>query len=236
MPGENKPGMYMPLPVINKTLTCRKYTSGQLQARVYRMTAYIELTASWLFKTFKGRDAKAFFTTPAFAKHPEPTLSVSSPDCGPDGATLGDKYMAGGEAQFPELSWDSHEGVEEWLLVSEDPDAPLPTPICHGIYMGIPSQKTSIVDSDFNLVDNASTRLTGGFYYGASRNGSIYIAPRPLLNHGIHRYWYEVIGLSEPMDEIFKQSKPSRDQVAQAIQGKVVVWGRWMGQCERRWK
>ncbi|KIL84790.1 hypothetical protein FAVG1_12018 [Fusarium avenaceum] len=97
------------------------------------MTAYIEVTASWLFKSFKGRDAKAFFTTPAFASHPEPTLPITSPDCGPDGATLGKSYMAGDQERFPELNWDYHEGVKEWLLVAEDPDAPLPTPICHGL-------------------------------------------------------------------------------------------------------
>lgn len=55
------------------------------------------------------------------------------------------------------------------------------------IYLGIPPQKTSVVNSDFKAVDEKSTRLEGGFYYGASRNGMIYIPPRPLLNHGIHR-------------------------------------------------
>jgi phosphatidylethanolamine-binding protein (PEBP) family uncharacterized protein len=96
------------------------------------MTAYIEATASWLFKNFRGRDDKAFFTLPAFTQHAEPTLSVASPDCGPDGATLGKEYMFGGEGRVPALQWESHEGVKEWLIVSEDPDAPLPTPICHG--------------------------------------------------------------------------------------------------------
>ncbi|KAF5594813.1 aspartic-type endopeptidase opsb [Fusarium subglutinans] len=205
-------------------------------AFAFGMTAYIELAASWLFKDCKGRDAKAFFNTPAFAEHPEPTLAVTSPDCGPDGATLGKDYMHGDQHKFPELSWDSHSGVREWLLVSEDPDAPLPTPICHGLYLGIPSEKTRVVGNDFEPVDKTSTQLAGGFYYGASRNGSIYIAPRPLLNHGIHRYWFEVIGLNQPLDEKFKTSKPNRDQVAEAINGKVVVWGRWMGQCERRWE
>ncbi|KAH7258181.1 hypothetical protein FSOLCH5_002525 [Fusarium solani] len=200
------------------------------------MTAYIEVAASWLFKNAKGRDAKAFFTHPAFASHPEPTLSITSPDCGTDGSTLGKEYMHGGQGRFPELTWDSHEGVKEWLLVSEDPDAPLPTPICHGIYLGIPPQKTSVVNSDFKAGDEKSTRLEGGFYYGASRNGMIYIPPRPLLNHGIHRYWFEIIGLSEPLDEKLVTSKPTREQVAEAINGKVVVWGRWMGQCERRWE
>lgn len=93
---------------------------------------YVEITASWLFSNAKGRDAKAFTKGPAFASHPEPTIPITSPDCGENGATLGPEYMFGGEGRFPELKWDSVEGVKQWLLISEDPDAPLPTPICHG--------------------------------------------------------------------------------------------------------
>jgi len=96
------------------------------------MAAYIEVVASWLFKSYKGRDAKAFFTNSAFSQLPEPKLSVASPACGPDGATFGTEYMHQGQGKFPQLQWDSHQGVREWLLVAEDPDAPLPTPICHG--------------------------------------------------------------------------------------------------------
>ncbi|KAI5459957.1 aspartic peptidase domain-containing protein [Mariannaea sp. PMI_226] len=201
------------------------------------MTAYIEVAASWLFKNYRGRDDKAFFTLPAFSQHPEPTLAVRSPDCGPDGATLGSEYMFGGEGRLPQLEWDSAPGVEQWLLVSEDPDAPLPTPICHGIYLGIPPEKLSVVNDDFKPVEGeSSTKLAGGFWYGMSRNGKIYIPPRPLMNHGIHRYWFEVIGLNKPLDADFIASKPSRDAVGAAIEGRVVVWGRWMGQCERKWQ
>lgn len=98
------------------------------------MTAYIEVAASWLFANFKGRDAKAFPTNPAFSSHPEPTISITSPDCGAYGATLDPAYVHGGEGLIPALEWDGSAvpGVKEWLLVSEDPDAPLPTPICHG--------------------------------------------------------------------------------------------------------
>ncbi|KAH7001912.1 phosphatidylethanolamine-binding protein [Ilyonectria destructans] len=201
------------------------------------MTAYLEVAASWLFKNFRGRDDKAFTTRPAFAAHPEPTLHITSPDCGAHGATLGKEYMSGGEGRIPELKWDGFDGVKEWLLVNEDFDAPLPMPICHGIYLGIPAEKLSVVNSDFQPVDwSSSTRLKGGFSSGMSRNGKIYIPPRPLINHGMHRYFFEVIGLNEPLDPEFVASKPSREAVAAKIEGRVVVWGRWVGQCERKWK
>ncbi|KAF7550213.1 hypothetical protein G7046_g8080 [Stylonectria norvegica] len=195
------------------------------------MNPYVELTLSWLFRSAKAHDAKNFTTLPAFAEHPAPTLRVTSPDCGADGATLGKEYMHGGEGRMPQLQWNADDvpGVKEWLVVSEDPDAPLPTPICHGIYLGVKKDQTSLTNDDFQPTDGTSTKLKGGFFYGQSRNGSIYIAPRPLLNHGIHRYFYEVIALSEPLDPKFIASKPSREDVGKKIEGKVLAWGHWTG-------
>jgi hypothetical protein len=48
--------------------------------------------------------------------------------------------------------------------------------------------------------------------------------------------FFDIIALSEPLDGKLVASKPSRDQIAKAINGKVVAWGRWVGQCERKWK
>lgn len=46
---------------------------------------------------------------------------------------------------------------------------------------------------------------------------------------------FNVIGLSEALDAEFVKSKPKLDQVASAIEGKIVSWGQWTAQCERRW-
>lgn len=100
------------------------------------MTDYIEVGLSWLLSSSKAHDAKGFIKLPVFAGHPQATFTVNSPDCGAEGSTMGPEYMFGGEGKFPELDWSdavaSMPEVKEWLLVSEDPDAPLPTPICHG--------------------------------------------------------------------------------------------------------
>ncbi|KAF7533477.1 hypothetical protein G7054_g7034 [Neopestalotiopsis clavispora] len=204
------------------------------------MLSYVEVTISWLFKSFRGRDAKLFITSPAFSSHPTPTITVTSPDCGDTNAQLGVEYTFDGAGKFPELSWRAPEEVEgsikEWLLVSEDPDAPLPTPIAHGIYGGIPSAKTTIVASDFEIADESKALLRGGFHYGVTRRGTPYIAPRPLMNHGPHRYFFFVIGLSDTLDRQMLEAKATREQIAEAIQGKVVAWGQWVGSCERVWK
>jgi len=104
------------------------------------MAAIIEVTLSYLLKNQKGRDEKAFFKGPAFASLKEPTISLASPDCGESNGTLTKEYTHDGGGRIPILEWTAPEDiapqVREWLLVSEDPDAPLPTPICHGFVDG----------------------------------------------------------------------------------------------------
>lgn len=105
------------------------------------MQAIVEVTLSWLFKNARGRDEKSFYRAPAFADLPEPTVAVTSPEVAGPGslaapAQLGAEHSADGAGRIPPLEWEEPEAlagkVEEWLLVVEDPDAPLPTPIVHG--------------------------------------------------------------------------------------------------------
>jgi phosphatidylethanolamine-binding protein (PEBP) family uncharacterized protein len=173
------------------------------------MRPIVEVAVSWLLKNAKGRDAKCFFTRPAFAKHAEQTIEITSPDCGPTNAQLGVDYTADGSGRCPALTWTAPpaiaDRVKEWLLVSEDPDAPLPTPIAHGcvtsrpglhaiamltirrVFGGIPPSKTSVEAKDFEIEDETKALLKGGFHYGVTRRNVPYIPPRPLMNHGPHR-------------------------------------------------
>ncbi|KAK8113699.1 hypothetical protein PG999_005768 [Apiospora kogelbergensis] len=115
------------------------------------MSALIEVTLSWLLQNFKHRDDKLFVKGPAFAHHPKPTLSVTSPDCGETDAQLAVAYTADGLGAHPELTWTApaavQDQVREWLLVSEDPDAPLPTPIAHGCVANCPLLLMSLMSS-----------------------------------------------------------------------------------------
>ncbi|KAJ9152018.1 PEBP-like protein [Pleurostoma richardsiae] len=204
------------------------------------MTAVIEATLSWLFKNARGRDEKSFFKGPAFAEHKEPTITITSPDCGETGVTLSKEYIAEGGGKIPSLEWrtpdDIASSVKEWLLFVEDPDAPLPTPIAHGIYGGIPPTKTSVTPADFEIEDESQALLKGGFHYGKNRRSKVYIPPRPLLNHGVHRYFFEIIALSEPVNKELLSKCVSREEIAEAIKDKVLGWGLWVGSCERRWE
>lgn len=50
--------------------------------------------------------------------------------------------------------------------------------------------------------------------------------------------FYEIVALREPLPKDFVSSQPSptREQVAEKIQGKVLGWGLWVGSYERKWE
>ncbi|KUI64960.1 hypothetical protein VM1G_00145 [Cytospora mali] len=210
------------------------------------MTALIEVALSWVFKNARGRDAHSFFRSPAFADFPEPTIEINSPECGPGSlakpAQLRMEHSYEGAGKFPTMEWkepgELKGKVKEWLFVSEDPDSPFAKPNIHGIYGGINVAKTKIEQSDLEILDDSKNLLKGGFHYGLCRKPVVYLGPRPLINHGPHRYFFEIIALSEPLPKELLETKPqpTREQITEAIQGKVLGWGLWVGQYERKWE
>lgn len=104
------------------------------------MLDLVEVGLSWVFQNARGRDEKSFYRSPAFSEFSQPTIDISSPDLGPGSlaapAQLKKEHCADGAGTFPSLEWENPPNLEgqvkEWLLVNEDPDAPLPTPIAHG--------------------------------------------------------------------------------------------------------
>lgn len=104
------------------------------------MHPVVEVTLSWLLSSARGRDEKSFYRSPAFKDLPKPTVEITSTDCGAgslaEPAQLKKEHSDDGEGRFPGVQWETPRDVggrvKEWLLVVEDPDAPLPTPIVHG--------------------------------------------------------------------------------------------------------
>ena len=196
-----------------------------------------------LFSNYRGRDsglltAQSVFTS---ASSPSKNLVVRSPDCPDDQLKV--EHSADGTGLFPTLNWtwdikagdEASKEVGEWIVVNEDPDAPLPSPIVHGIYYGIPAAKTSLTAKDFELVEG--TKLSGGFQYGANRRNNIYIPPRPIIGHGPHRYVFEVIGVKQGLGKELEglgKGAVTKEEVLKRLEGKVVAWGVWMGSYERK--
>ncbi|KAJ5754004.1 uncharacterized protein N7511_008157 [Penicillium nucicola] len=200
------------------------------------MSSYIEYTLSWLFANAKGRDAKLFSKSPAFSQFPKPTLNLECQEVGSSGSNLDVEHSADGVGRFPTLNWPTASPeIKQYLLINEDPDAPLPNPIIHGIYYGIPASVTTISAEDIEPTTEDGV-LKGGFRYGKNRRGNVYIPPRPLLGHGPHRYFFTLVALTEPVDPARLSAYPTVDEMAREIDGKVAAWGEWVGVYERKWK
>jgi phosphatidylethanolamine-binding protein (PEBP) family uncharacterized protein len=199
------------------------------------MTSYIEYTLSWLFANARGRDAKLFSKGPAFSKYPSPTIPLECHEVGPSGSNLNVEHSADGVGRFPTLNWPTASPeIKQYLLINEDPDAPLPNPIIHGIYYDIPATTTIISAEDIKAAPEQGT-LKGGFKYGKNRKGNIYIPPRPLIGHGPHRYFFTLVALTEPVDPGRLGLLPTVEEMAREIDGKVAGWGEWVGSYERHW-
>lgn len=203
------------------------------------MLRYVEYTLGRLLSTQRGRDAKLFHKSPAFTNLREPSLEVTCPECGPSNSIMLNKHGMDSGNQFPAISWEalkSVTGVQEYIVIVEDPDAPLPTPIAHGVYYAIPANTRSVDNSSLEPVGKKiANDLKGGFKLGQNRRGTVYGGPRPVIGHGPHRYFYQVIALNERVDQKgFAAAKPTRGELAKAIEGKVLAWGMWIGVFERK--
>lgn len=201
-------------------------------------TRPIEDLVGWLLYNNRAHDSGLTTRSPTISSTPK-TLSLTSPDVGPSGSPLSTPYASsqiGGSNKIPSLTWSSPEDLKpkiaEYLLLCEDPDAPMPEPIVHGIYLGINKSKTSTTQADFEVEDESAKMLKGDFMYGRSRSGAPYIAPRPIMRHGEHRYFWSVVGLGERVDweEIRRgagEQGVGKEEVLKAVEGKVVAWGEW---------
>ena len=125
-------------------------------------------------------------------------------------------------------------------MVVEDPDAPLPQPVVHGIYYDLPRDKTRLENDDFAPIEGSEEEdrlLTGGFRYGLNRRRTVWSGPRPVMGHGVHRYFFQIVGLSGPLGATNKKERGfEKQEVLEALveEEKVVCWGEWIGTFERR--
>ena len=157
-------------------------TTTHLKPTMPPILERMESSLGRLFYSFRARDAKLFTKSTPFATHPNPTIIVSSPECGSSSPSpLHTLHTPLGANQFPEIIWSlppelSVDEVKEYLLVVEDPDAPLPSPVVHGIYYSIPPSKTTLSHQDFGPAMDKPKKndLRGGFKHGQNRMKSVW--------------------------------------------------------------
>lgn len=132
-----------------------------------------------------------------------------------------------GQSVSPQLSWEGVPATaRELVLVCEDPDAPMPSPIVHWIAYNIPASVTSLPEG----VPTWWELPTGGRQAKNYKGTPGYIGPMPPLGHGRHHYHFQLFAVNAPLE--FSEP-PDRDALVKAMQGKVVAEGELIGTYER---
>jgi len=131
------------------------------------------------------------------------------------GARLGDNIS-------PAMDWSGGpDNPAAWVLVMEDPDAPLPAPPCHLIAV-LDGRMTGIAEGE--LAANNLPALVSVYPGFGKRLG--YHGPGPPPGHGPHRYVFQIYAL----DAMLALSpNAGRDDVIAAMAGHVTARGRLDG-------
>jgi Raf kinase inhibitor-like YbhB/YbcL family protein len=149
-------------------------------------------------------------------------------DAFPAGGTIPARYAGRGVGDniSPALRWSNPPaGTAEWVLIMQDPDAPLPRPFVHLIAYDISAEVTDLQEGALSA--HSSRARVGRNTFG----GSGYAGPRALPGHGPHRYVFQLfaldrcLGFTEP---------PSLKTLLKAMQGSVVARARLDGFFEQK--
>ncbi|CAI6328903.1 unnamed protein product [Periconia digitata] len=186
----------------------------------------------------RGYDADLLIKSAPFAKTRNPTIPLTSPDCGASGAKLSDEYSAFGAGRIPTLKWPAASpNTKEYLFLAEDPDAPLGHSNVHGIYTSIPRTATSISPADLEVVkveEDGTKVVKSGWRVGKNRRNAVYIPARPPRGHGPHRYYFVLVALREKLGHGELSKVPTKEEIVGAIDGKVEEWGVWAATYESK--
>jgi len=151
-------------------------------------------------------------------------IEVTSPAFD-EGAMIPAEYTADGRDVSPPIVWSpGPEGTKSYVLISDDPDAPMGTWV-HWVVYNIPPDVTSL---DENVP--ADKTLPSGAQQGSTDFGRIgYGGPAP--PGGTHRYFFKVYALDTVLDDL--PTGATKGQVEAAMNGHVLAEGQLMGKYSR---
>jgi Raf kinase inhibitor-like YbhB/YbcL family protein len=161
-----------------------------------------------------------------FAGAPE-AITVSS-SAFTDGGRLPVRYTADGDKLSPPLAWTGvPEGAAVVVLIVEDADAPMPSPVVHTLAWALPPERTSLHEGALRSSGSGGEPLSLGLnsFFGAE-----YLPPDPLPGHGPHRYLFQLFALDAPPAV---KGTPLRAQLVAAMKGHVMARGLLVGVYER---
>ena len=146
------------------------------------------------------------------------------------GGRLPERFTADGEGVSPPLLWRGvPEGTASLALIVEDPDAPTPRPIVHGIVVDIDPALDSLPEGairpDGAGADGKDVGRNSGFAEG-------WLPPDPPTGHGSHDYVFQLLALSADAGADDKES-PGRGGFIDHVQGRILAAGVLVGTYSR---
>jgi hypothetical protein len=147
-------------------------------------------------------------------------LNVTSPAFN-DGQRIPAKYTADGDDMSPPLKWaDIPEGVSEYALIVDDPDAPGGT-FTHWVIYGIPGSYDHLDDGVPQVEE-----LDNGAMQGPNHMGKIgYNGPSPPRGKP-HRYIFTLYAIDAKLD---LPAGISKEELKKAMQGHIMSEGKLTG-------
>jgi Raf kinase inhibitor-like YbhB/YbcL family protein len=147
-------------------------------------------------------------------------LSVRSSAFG-DNQRIPVKYTADGDDMSPPLQWSEiPEGVAEYALIVEDPDAPRGT-VTHWVIYGIPGSYDHLDDGVPQVEE-----LDNGAMQGKNTRGEIgYMGPSPPKGKP-HRYKFTLYALDAKLN---LPAGITKEELQKAMQGHIISEGELTG-------
>jgi hypothetical protein len=123
-----------------------------------------------------------------------------------------EKFTGDGEDVSPHLAWEgAPEGTVEFVLICDDPDAPVAEPWVHWVMYKIPAGESQIMEGARGFRAKEGMNDFGNKGYGG---------PAPPKGHGDHHYYFKLYALGEPLP--ITDEGATKKEVLQAMEGKIL--------------
>lgn len=188
----------------------------------------IEGFFGWLLFNFKDHENKMFTKKSMFADVPcaieVECIDTSVPN------RLEQRHELLKDNQFPCISWKLGDSlaadIKTFAIIVQDIDLPLPFVALHGCFFNISAEKRAFNEEDIIAIREKNSNVK----YIKNILGTIYEGPRPLMNHGDHRYVYQIIGLKTPLDV---SSEAKFEVFENSFLENILAYGSWTGAYKR---
>jgi Raf kinase inhibitor-like YbhB/YbcL family protein len=143
-----------------------------------------------------------------------------------EGEIIPSKYTCDGADLSPPIHWsDVPPGTKSFVLIMDDPDAPIGT-FTHWVVYDIPSDVGGIEE------DLPKVKVFEGIKQGLNDFGYVgYGGPCPPKGHGYHRYFFRIYALD--VETLGVEAGSSRRVVEERMKGHILGEGSLMGRYKR---